>query len=269
MASTNKGIISLLNGASSSGKSALLKELHKCKPDLLQLKVDDFFVNELKEKACELGWHEQLQVDPWLYLHNYLTQKTGKYYFDTELREILFTNIQPMYRIAKDFALAGKSVIIDTVLEYESAYQQLFDFFKDSRLNTFLLYCPLDVLLERVNTRNACGKPEEFRHAFLSFEQFPAMYKVRDKSYQPIVDSVKTDLMKSALVAAIQELIDHNIPKEYFPKLETFKIDFVKQFKLDEQDEILLAPRHRYALIFNSKINTPQEIAQKLMEIEL
>jgi chloramphenicol 3-O-phosphotransferase len=262
------GLIFLLNGTSSSGKSTVLKELHKIKPEIVQLKVDDFFPAQLKAKARELGWDEQTKVDPWLFLHLYLNQKTGKIYFDTQVRELLFTAVPPFYILAKEKANAGQNVIIDTVFEYESAYKQAFDFFKDSRLITILLYCPLDTLLERVNGRNKAGKPEEFRLAFLSFEQFPALYKVQEKSYEPIIDVVKTATMRTALESAIQQLIDNNIPKEYLPKLQSFKQDFIRQFKLDEEEEIALTPRHQYQFIFNSKLQSPTEIAQEIANIK-
>lgn len=262
------GLIFLLNGTSSSGKSTVLKELQKIKPELAQLKVDDFWKEELKKKARELGWDDQSKVDPWRFLHLHLNQKSGKLYFDTQVRELLFTEVPQFYTIAKEKAQKGQNVIIDTVLEYESAYQQAFHSFQVSRLITVLIYCPLDTLLERVNARNKTGKPEEFRHAFLSFEQFPGMYKVQEKKYEPIVDVVKTATMKAALESAIQELINHNIPQEYLPKLQTFKQDFIRQFKLDEQEEIALVPRHRYGLIFNSKLQSPHEIAQEIASIK-
>lgn len=145
-----KGLIFLLNGVSSSGKSTVLKELHEIKPELVQLKVDDFYDEELKNKARELGWQEELLIDPWLFLHRFLNKKNNSIYFDTEVRELLFTDIPPFYNIAKEKARAGQNVIIDTILEYESAYKQAFNFFQDSRLITVLLYCPLNVILVHI-----------------------------------------------------------------------------------------------------------------------
>jgi len=262
------GTIILMNGTSSSGKSTILKEIHKQSPDFVILKVDDFWIQELTQKAQELGWDKEINNDPWLYLHQYLSKKTGKPYFDAELREQLFTEISPFNIAAKNAARAGKTVVMDTVLEYESAFQQAFDYFKNEQVIMVLVYCPLDLLLERVKQRNASGVSHETRTAFLSFEQFPAIYKVQEKNDEPIIDTVKTKAIKDALEAAIQELIDQHIPEEYVPKLEQFKKDFIKQFKLDEREEINLVPRHHYDILFkNDASANPQEIAQQIKKL--
>ncbi len=267
MSATSPGSIILLNGTSSAGKSTLLKELLKLSPTLFQLKVDDYYAPELKKKAQELGWNEQLDGNPWLYLHRYLTKKTGNYYFDTEVREALFTEVPAYYPIAKSAALEGKSVIIDTVLEYESSYQQFFEFFQHTKIISILLYCPLNVLLVRVEQRNKSGIPGEYRPAFLSFEQFPAMYKIQETDDEQVVDTIKTLTMMTALYTAIKDLIDQNIPKEYLPKLEVFKQQFIKQFKLDEKEEVTLVSRHRYDLIVNSFTSSPQEVSLEILKI--
>lgn len=263
----NLGLILLLNGTSSAGKTTVLKELKRIKPKLAQLSVDDYFPQQLKEKAHELGWEEASKINPWLFMRLYINQKMGGAYFDTQVRQLLFTEIPPFYPIAQEIARTGKDVIIDTVLEYESAYQQAFKFFKDSRLTLILIYCPLDTILERVKSRDTSGNKQEFRPVFLPFEQFPAMYKVQENSHEPIVDIIKTATMKAALEIAIQEFINQNNSLEYTPKLQAFKQDFIRHFKLDEQEEIALTPRHRYASIFNSKLQSPLEIAQGIASI--
>ncbi len=267
MSFTNTGSIILLNGTSSAGKSTLLKQLIKLSPTLFQLKVDDYYAPELKKKAQELGWSEQLDINPWLYLHTYLTKKTGHYYFDTEVRKALFPEVPAYYPIAKSAALDGKNVIIDTVLEYESSYQQFFEFFQHNKIISILLYCPLNILLDRVEQRNKSGIPGEYRPAFLSFEQFPEMYKIQETDEEQVVDRVKTSIMLSTLNTAIKDLIDQNIPKEYVPKLEAFKQQFIRQFKLDEKEEVTIVSRHGYDLICNSFTNSPQEVALEILKI--
>lgn len=262
------GTIILINGTSSSGKSTILNEIQKQSPEYVILKVDDFWIEELTQKAQELGWNKDINSDPWFYLHQYLTRKTGKDYFDTELRGQLFTEVSKFYSTAKNKARAGKTVVLDTVLEYENAYQQAFDYFKNEHLITVLIYCPFDLLLKRVKQRNALGLAQEMRTAFLSFEQIPAMYKIQEHSDEPIVDIVKSRMVKDALEGAIQELIDQNISKEYLPKLEQFKRDFIKQFQLDEREEINLVPRHHYDIVFKNDIwANSQEIALQIKHL--
>lgn len=216
MSTTNPGTVILLNGTSSSGKSA---------------------------------------IDPWLFLHDYFTEQTGKYYFDAPY---------DFYTLAKEVALKGEQVIIDTVLESEAGYNAFCAFFKDVKTIKLLVYCPLDVLLERVEQRNKLGIPEEMRHAFLSFEQFPAIYKIQENSNDQAVDVAKSDVTKKALEAVIQELLDMGIPEVYVPKLKKFKQNFIKQFKLDDQKEVILAAKQHYDSILSTKSNSPYDLAKTI-----
>ena len=254
----------LLNGTSSSGKSAIIDEIRSMCPSYAIYKTDDWLPSKLAAVAKSLGWQKSKQEDPWTFLHDYMVQKTGKYYFDTELRRELFIDFSTFYMIAKEQAEHGKPIIVDTVLKYEKEYAIFDNSFKDCIIIKALVYCPLNVLLERVEKRNKAGKIAEMRPAFLSFEQFPAIYKVQEKPDEVIVDTIKTAVMKKALLDAIQDLIINKIPEPYLPKLEAFKEKFIEEFKLNERKEISLVPRHAYDLILKSGQDSPKELAMQL-----
>ena len=112
--------------------------------------------------------------------------------------------------------------------------------------------------------RNKYGKLEERRMNFLSFEQFPAIYKIGQSGNAQIVDIAKSSEIKKALVDSIQDLIDNKIPDIYIPKLREFERKFIEQFNLNKQEEIALVPTHNYDLILNSSTNTPQELAAQI-----
>lgn len=260
-----QGTIILLNGTSSSGKSAILKELHAQSPDIVVLKVDDYYPDELIQKAMHCGSQKDSEIDPWSFLHQYLIAQTDKYYFDTELREQLFSAASFFYPKAKELAAQGKTVIIDTVLEHKKAYQEVLEYFKDDQFHMALIYCPMDILLERVQARNCSGVSGEQRNAFLSFEQFPHMYKLKESDDEPVIDRVNTKTLKNALEASIQDLIKQGIAPEYLPKLQEFKNNFIAQFKLNSVSEIEIAPQHCYKQVFkNDSLEKAQEIAYKL-----
>lgn len=126
------------------------------------------------------------------------------------------------------------------------------------------MYCPLDVLLQRVEARNKSGTPEEMRTAFQSFEQFPAIYKIHEDDSEQIVDTVKSLTIKKTLESAIQDLIDNKIREPYVIKLQEFKKKFIDQFKLNQQDEVILVARYHYDLILNSGVNSVQELSSKI-----
>ncbi len=259
------GKIILLNGVSSSGKTTIINEISNIDKSIKILKVDDWFPEVLNQKAESLGWKNESGIDPWLYLYDYVHEKTGKWYFNTEVRQILFDEATSLYQKAKDISSSGHNVIIDTVLEYDKEYKTFDDFFKNDRVLKVLVYCPMDVLLERVEIRNKSGIPEEYRTAFQSFEQFPAMFKVQEHLNEQVVDEIKSKVLKQTLEKSIQALIDNKIPEPYLPKLQDFKNNFIKIFKLDEQENIILVSKHEYDLILNSYKNSPEESAKEII----
>lgn len=267
MLKVKHGNIVLLNGTSSSGKSTLLDELSKFFADYKALKVDDQFPARLKSKAREFGWSEEFGINAWVFLHNYMTKKTGEYYFDTELREKIFTDSSSFYQMVQDLAIKGQNVIIDTVLEHQKEYSDFTEFFKNFKVIKILVYCPLDILLHRVELRNKSGIPREMRTAFQSFEQFPAIYKIKEKSDEQVVDQLNSSVIKKSLEDSIQDLINDNISEHYLPKLKEFKLKFIEQFKLYKQDSIELVVKHKYDLIINSGIHSTQELVRKVSEI--
>ena len=229
--------------------------------------IDDWFPDALVQKAISLGWQEKSGLNPWFYLHDYAYKTTQQYHFDTELRHLLFNETTDFYQKAKAISLQSHNVIIDTVLEYEKEYDTFNDFFKDKHVIKVLIYCPMDVLLERVEKRNESGIAGEYRNAFQSFEQFSAIFKLQENSSEDVVDVVKSKTLKKALEKSIQSLIDNNIPEPYLPKLHAFKKGFITKFKLNEQEEIALVAQHKYDLILNSSLSSPHESAKKILKL--
>lgn len=262
------GRIILVNGTSSSGKTSILKNLQQILPSAQFLKVDDYYDAEVIQTALNLGWKENSNIDPWLFLNQYLTNKTGNYYFDTEVRQQLFRDTDFFYSKAKSTATHGKTVFIDTVLEYESAYQEAFNYFKNANFSMILIYCPMSIILQRVQERNGSSISSEHRSVFLPFEHFTTMYKIRETVQEPLVDTINTSTLKHALTTAIQELVNQGIAKEYLPKLEQFKENFIAQFKLDQMAQIEITPQHHYVAIFkNDTPESPEIIAQQIKKL--
>lgn len=255
-------MIILLNGTSSAGKSTILQEFKKLHPDYILFKMDDYWPDELEKKAGAFGWRKDSGIDSWLFLLDYAVEKTGQHLLSTQTRSMLFTETPPYYDGVKKMVDNDSSVIIDTVLEFESEYQAFFHFFKDYKMYKILVYCPLNILLQRVEARNTMGLESEMRYAFTAFEQFPALYKIQERFDEQIVGIVETQVMKDALNQAIQELINKNIPDAYVPVIEEFKQEFIQQFKLNEHKKITLVPRHRYDLIITTAHQTPDECAK-------
>jgi thymidylate kinase len=258
------GMIILINGVSSTGKSAIIAELKKIHPEFKIFNVDETWPEQVKQKATSFGWNSSSDLDPWMYLHNYLIAKDGTHYLSTQVRQKLFDNFPTFYEPAKKEALRGIPVIIDPVFEFEKEYSVFADYFNDMPNIKVLVYCPMDILLSRVEKRNKSGIKDEERTAFQSFEQFPGNFKLQENADEPIIDVLKSSVLKKAFDDALQQLISNNIPAGYLPVLEKFKQDFIKQFMLNEKDEIIIVPKHHYDLILNSGNQAPKALAEQI-----
>ncbi len=260
-----KGGVILLHGTSSAGKSALLQEFQKLNDQVVIFKIDDWFPGALTDKAKELGWTEDADMHPWLYLHQYMTQKTGKVFFDTELRDALFNDALSFYVPVMSAVQDGKMAMVDTVLESDMWHKEFDDYFASVPTFKVLVYCPLDEIIKRVAERNKKGGAEK-RTTFQSFEQFSALYGMQDRSKQ-IVDTVSSHVLLKALYDAIDELIVEGVPSVYVPKLELFKQRFIEHYGLRGEDHpIELVALHHYDLILNSGIYDAPMLAQQLQQ---
>lgn len=258
------GHIILLNGTSSSGKSAILNEFKKLRPDYVAFKVDDWFTATTIQMATERGWHADMQVHPWEYLRDYVNRETARLNFDIEVREHLFTGISSYYYTLQDLLRHGKNVIFDTVLECARDYTNFANCLQEFNCTKVLVYCPVDIILERIKMRNSSGIPDEYRFAFQAFEPFSAIYKLQEHEDEPIVDIVSSQSMRQALNIAIQQLIEAGIPEAYVQRLHEFERTFITTFKLDTQTHVKLVARHHYDLIINSAHASPAALAQQI-----
>ena len=260
------GRVILLDGTSSVGKSAIIGEFKKLHPEYAIIKVDDWFPLDLTNVAQVYGWAQDSHLDPWTFVRNYLIEKNKTYYLDTEVRREMFASMptRGYFEAAKKESLQGDNVIIDTVLEDMAQYQLFDKTFQGLPVTKVLVYCPLDILLERVEKRNASHDISEHRTAFLSFEQFPVMYKVQASANELLVDTVKTETMRQALDKAVQDLVATGIAEGYVLVLAQFKQRFVDHFELDTREDINLAPARAYDLVINSGVGSPSELAGAL-----
>ncbi len=260
-----KGKVILLDGTSSVGKSAIIEEFRKLHPEYQIVKVDDWFPLDLKEIAERLGWSGDSAVNPWQFLKDYYISK-DQYYLDTRLRTEIFKGMKSRGYMdeAKKRALHGNNVIIDTVLEDSTQYAIFEETFKDVPTEKVLVYCPLAILFDRVEKRNASADAAEHRTAFLSFEQFPALYKVRTSDSERLVDTVSTQELASLLGKSLEQLRALGIPAGYESELAQFEEQFISHFDIKNRDKIELTPTRLYDRVLNSGSASPSQLAQEL-----
>ena len=151
-------------------------------------------------KAEELGWKKDSNIHPWLYLIDYVDTQTAKPNFSTEVRAFLFDDLSPIWIAVKNALMNGHNIIVDTVFEYDPEYEKFMSYFKNSNCYKVLVYCPLNVLIERVRERNLLEIEAEKRTVFQSFEQFPAIYKLQENNDEKLIDVISSSRKQETLL---------------------------------------------------------------------
>jgi uridine kinase len=239
--STKPGMIVLLNGTSSAGKTSIVQELQKIYGDSYECIIGDEFIKtyEISHPKSESITNDMYQVQV----------------------------ISAMCKDAKQIALQGKNVFIELV-QFDENYKNYCSILECEKIIKILVYCPLDILVDRLAKRNQAA---ELKVDLLTpLQLFTAIYKLQESETEPVVDQIKTNRMKYALQAATQE-INKQIQEAGLQisfEQDPFCKNFIKQFKLDGVKEIVIVPQHHWDLIVNTAINSPAEIA-KIIETKI
>jgi len=210
------GTIVLLNGTSSAGKTSIIKELQKIYGDSCAVVIgDDFLATYLIEHPQPIS----------------MTQ-------DAYQRQML----RDAFLHVKQLSLHNAHVFVDFAEINAKHYCTILDCNKVVKI---LVYCPLDILVDRVAERNRSGNTNETRTLSMPFGQFLNIYKLQESSDEVVVDRIKTSRIKYAVQIAEQD-----------------EKPFVEQFKLDTLKEIVLVPKQQWDLIVNTGTHSSREIAK-------
>ena len=168
----------------------------------------------------------------------------------------------------KQLSLHNENVFVDFAEVNSKHYCDILDCKKVVKI---LVYCPLDVLVDRVAERNRSGNASEIRALSIPFEQFMSIYKLQESSDEIVVDRIATNRIKYALHVVEQEMsqlmLKDGVKQEDIEKnIQQFVKPFVEQFKLDRLEEIVLVSKQPRDLMVNTGIHSPKEIAQIISE---
>jgi predicted kinase len=222
------GLIVLLNGTSSAGKSTIVKALQQLDLDFQVASIDEY-------------------------------TKTHQFNGFANLRYNSF------YKMICNQAIAGQNMLVDTVL-YHTRYKK-YDAMLQApgvRLIKILVYCPIDALIAHVQQRNKSGSVMEHRTINQAFRAFLGLYTMQTKRQSLIIDTLHSDQMKNALKRSLQVIARWSDKNKKRQRATNKKM--VHQFDLDTPHQILLAPCHQWDLIVNTFVDSPEEIAHKILE---
>lgn len=242
---TKTGTVVIIKGTSSVGKTSIINELKKIYGDTYKVLNQDAFVASYK---IAHPIKEKLEAEP---------DGKEKQKITTDYQQALHDSF---YVAIKENALQGKNVFVDIVPNYKK-YEQNATILKDIKPINVLVYCPLEITLARVEERNKTGKPEEKREAIDPIAQYSFLYKPQESPTEPVVDTVSSKDIKQLF----RTVIDSHMPALPVEFREKEYKNFVQQFKLDEQEEVIIVPESHYDLILDCK-QSPKDLAKEIMK---
>jgi chloramphenicol 3-O-phosphotransferase len=230
---TQPGVIILLNGTSSAGKSCIIQELEQIYDQKFQVaSVDTFILKLAADAGVDLALHKD------------------EFFAHMDWNN-LYANF---YTYTKKLSGAGQNLIIDTVL-YEAHYET-YDKILGTNVIKILVYCPLDKILDHITQRNQSDDVKEHRNIRQAFEQFLSLYTMQSSPDDTIIDLTNTKQMLHTL----HEVQHQSTEKDYQKLMQKFS----QQFNLDDSHKIILAQKYPWDLIVNTGIDSSQIAAQKI-----
>ena len=234
-----QGRVIIFDGASSSGKSSVIKHLLPMLDDSYQsVAIDDFVTQVFIEQ-------QTLQLP------------------EEEFFARVDKQTDVMYKKIRALVASGKNVILDTVLSglkgEESVKEQL-EKLKGLPVTMVLVHCPLSVLIERIEKRNEQAirenKHKNERSIGTALSQFGHIYRPRTKDEESSMGYLSRKKVEDACAMAEKEW-GKNIER-----FEQFKAWLLSQLELKDKKTVTLTTRLKYDCIVDSSKRTPQECAQ-------
>ena len=241
------GMIVLLNGTSTAGKSSLVKELQKQSGNAFFVISFDDFISKY-EKAIDS------QLD-------FIVERDDEF-----------------FKYIKDSSKIYDKVLVDTV-DHETVFEK-YDNFLGEGLIKILVYAPLPELLKRVEKRNHQPEYEnEHLKLFLAFTQFLSLYKMQSESNEPTIDKIHTADIKNILCEIKKELDEFDVKYPainpgYLPAsiseravaYEKLVQDAQDLFKFKDHRKIKIIARQQiWDLTVNSGANSSVECAHEIL----
>ncbi len=248
------GVVVMIMGTSSSGKTSIINELKKMYGSTYEIIDIDTFTRsypipeQLQSKELDIKTRAKLEND-----------------FDKKL-------VTDYYSLIKYKALKGHNILVDTVPTNESDTESdaISCLSKAIKLVKVLLYCPLDITIGRVEKRNLTGISAEHRETIQPISQYRLLYKPQSSKSEQVLDCFSSKDMKHLINSSISSFLKNLPPelKNYAAEItkqeEKEYKEFVQQFRLDTLEEVSIVPLQSYDLILDAK-NTPKELADEIV----
>lgn len=234
-----QGRVIVFDGASSAGKSSVIRQLMPMLDSSYQyIAVDDFvtqvFIEQQKLKLPEKEFLDRVNQQSDL-----------------------------MYKKIKTLVAVGKNVILDTVLsglEGEKSVREQLEKLKGLPVTMVLVHCPLPVLVERIKQRNEKAarenKPQDERSIGTALNQFGHIYRPKASDTEASLGTVLCKDVEYACEVAKKEW------GKSVEQFEQFKTWLLSQLGLKDKETVTLTTRLKYDCIVDTSKKSPEACAQ-------
>jgi chloramphenicol 3-O-phosphotransferase len=226
-AQADPGLVVLLNGTSSAGKSSLAEAMvQQSKTKYHVVSFDDFYHSGRAKVR---------------------TSRLGGSFDDT---------MTAFYQYAHQESEVGKNIIIDTV-QFDQRYDKYCAILNCETAIKVVVYCPIQHILKRVERRNNSDDRLNRRPVLLCFGQFIQMYKPQSSPDELVVDRTTTTVMRAAL-AEVGSKVNHS------SEFEALYKQYARVFGIEEDKEIVLVTKGKYDLVINTKMDSKKENVRRV-----
>ncbi len=235
-----QGHVIVLDGTSTAGKSSIIKYLLPMLGNSYEkVAIDDFvtpvFLEQGKQQRSEKEFLQRIH------------EVSGG-----------------MYNKIRKLISEGKNVLVDTVisgLEGEKDREHFFEKLNGLKVFLVLVYCPLNVLAERINKRNEKAlkenKPKDTRSRSVALV-FDDMYKAQQSDNEVILGQLSRKDIELAYSNPKNEL------GETAEAFKQIKQNLISHFKLENKKVVNITSQLVYDCVVDTSKNNPEECAQQI-----
>jgi len=260
----------IVSGVSSSGKSSLADALQEqLGASSVVVRLDEYFQKIVAERARQLGWTAHSSVGAWDFLRAYVDDDVAQEVFDYEVRTKMLS-YQQFYDAIAQACKKYEYVLVDTVVECMRHYNELQQVVDGMGVKWVLLYCPLDVVAHRLETRANMASFVNNGISLATYESFMAMFTPQRSASWNALEMIDSLKIRKQLDGAIEHVV-RNAPSHalgYYKKhVNALRERFLQHFGLLEsaQPGVNVYPAFRFDVVLNSTLGTPQELASQVI----
>lgn len=258
------GVLLLLDGTGSAGKSSIGRELQNGLPDavflseeLLVFNAYDHLLSKHKLQPArplhnigELIRYRQTLPPATQAALKQEFQRTGEAYMKRDTRRL----------IQQILGQGRHTIILDNTLWQPELVREWQEETKDYNTFHVIVYCPLKNLLEHIQSRNRSPESYEHRDVALPLEMYFSMYRPAGPKTRNVIDTLERSAVLRDLrncFAYQKSLTGQNTPN-------SLEQNYLHRSQLDTRSKVKIAPFFDYDLIVNTATSSPQACAREI-----